>query len=68
MSSTQAEDVIEEGVEDPDDNLIDSLIDVAHFNDLVLEKDVTDIDQIEAFCSYYVKHAKVEIQKFFTLL
>ena len=56
--STQAEDVIEEGVEDPDDNLIDSLIDVVHFNDLVLEKDVVDIiDQIEAFCTYYVKHA-----------
>jgi hypothetical protein len=28
-----------------------------HFDDLVLEKDVADIDQIEAFCTYYVKHA-----------
>ena len=55
--STQAEDVIEEGVEGVDDALIDSLIDVVHFNDLVLEKDVADIDQIEAFCTYYVKHA-----------
>ena len=54
--STQAEDVIEEGVEGVDDALIDSLIDVVHFNDLVLDKDVADIDQIEAFCTYYVKH------------
>ena len=55
--STQAEDVIEEGVEGVDDALIDSLIDVVHFNGLVLEKDVADIDQIDAFCTYYVKHA-----------
>ena len=47
--STQAEDVIEEGVEGADDALTDSLIDVVHFNDLVLEKDVADIDQIDAF-------------------
>ena len=52
--STQAEDVIEEGVEGVDDALIDSLIDAAvHFDALVLEKDVADIDQIEAFCTYY---------------
>ena len=51
--STQAEDVIEEGVEGVDDALIDSLIDAVHFDDLVLEKDVADIDQIEAFCTYY---------------
>ena len=48
---------IEEGVEDVVDGLIDSLIDAAYFDDLVLEKDVADIDQIEAFCTYYVKHA-----------
>ena len=24
---------------------------------LVLEKDVADIDQIEAFCTYYLNHA-----------
>ena len=40
--STQAKDVIEEGVEGVDDALIDSLIDAAHFDDLVLEKDVFD--------------------------
>ena len=40
--STQAEDVIEEGVEGVDDALIDSLIDTVHFDDLVLEKDVFD--------------------------
>ena len=55
--STQAEDVIEEGVEGVDDALIDSLIDAVHFDDLVLKKDVADIDQIEAFCIYYLKHA-----------
>ena len=55
--STQAEDVIEEGVEGVDDALIDSLIDAVHFNYLVLEKDVADIDQIEAFFTYYVKYA-----------
>jgi hypothetical protein len=55
--STQAEDVIEEGVEGVDNALINSLIDAVHFVDLVLEKDVADIDQIEAFCTYYVKHA-----------
>ena len=55
--STQAEDVIEEGVEGVDDALIDSLIDAVHFDDLVLEKDVADTDQTEAFCTYYVKHA-----------
>ena len=36
---------------------VHSLIDAVHFDDLVLEKDVADIDQIEAFCTYYVKHA-----------
>ena len=41
--STQAEDVIEEGVEGVDDALIDSLIDAVHFDDLVLEKDVADM-------------------------
>jgi hypothetical protein len=40
--STQAEDVIEEGVEGVDDASIDSLIDAVHFDDLVLEKDVFD--------------------------
>ena len=40
--STQAKDVIEKGVEGVDDALIDSLIDAAHFDDLVLEKDVFD--------------------------
>jgi hypothetical protein len=43
--STQAEDVIEEGVEGVDDALIDSLIDAVHFDDFVLEKNVADIDQ-----------------------
>ena len=41
--STQAEDVIEEGVEGVDDAVIDSLIDAVHFDDLVLEKDVADM-------------------------
>ena len=41
---------------DHDDNLIDSLIDDVHFDDLVLEKDVADVDQIENFCNYYAKH------------
>jgi hypothetical protein len=49
--STQAEDVIEEGVEGVDDALIDSLIDAVHFDDLLLEKDVL------TFCTYYLKHA-----------
>jgi hypothetical protein len=39
----------EEGVKDPDDNLIDFLIDDVHFDDLVLEKDVADVDQIEIY-------------------
>ena len=47
---------VEEGVLNPDDNLIDSLVDDVHFDDLVLEKDVKDVDQIELFCSYYAKH------------
>ena len=54
--STQIEEGIEEGVKDPDDNLIDSLIDDVHFDDLVLEKNVADVDQIEVFCTYYLKH------------
>ena len=41
-----------------DDALIDSLIDAVHFDDLMLEKDVADVDQIEVFCTYYVKHAE----------
>ena len=54
--STQIEEGIEEGVKDPDDNLIDSLIDDVHFDDLVLEKNVADVDQIEVFCTYYLNH------------
>jgi hypothetical protein len=38
--STQVEEGNEEGVVDLDDNLIDSLIDDVHFDDLVIEKDV----------------------------
>ena len=54
--STQVEEGNEERVVDPDDNLIDSLIDDVHFDDLVLEKNVEDVDQIEIFCKYYAKH------------
>ena len=54
--STQIEEGNEEGVKDPDDNLIDFLIDDVHFDDLVLEKDVADVDQIETFWNYYAKH------------
>ena len=35
--STQVEEGKEEGIEDVDDSLIVSLIDVVHFDDLVLE-------------------------------
>ena len=57
--STQAEDGIEEGVEGVDDALIDSLIGVVHFNDLVLEKDVADIDQIvsSSSCMHYTQNS-----------
>ena len=55
--SAQIEKEIEEGVEGVGDALIDSLIDAVHFDDLVLEKDVADVDQIEVFCTYYAKHA-----------
>ncbi len=55
--STEVEEGIEEGVDGVDDALIDSLIDAVHFDDLVLEKDVADVDQIEVFCAYYAKHA-----------
>jgi hypothetical protein len=51
--STQIEKGNEEGVKDPDDNLVDFLIDDVHFDDLVLEKDVADVDQIELFLNYY---------------
>jgi len=54
--STQIEEGNKEGVKDPDDNLIDFLIDDVHFDDLVLEKDVADVDQIELFWNYYAKH------------
>jgi hypothetical protein len=61
--STQVEEGNEEGVLDPDyDSLIDSLIDDVHFDDLVLEKNVADVDQIEVFCNYYTKH--IEKAKF----
>jgi len=60
--STQIEEGNEEGGKDPDDNLIDSIIDDVHFDDLVLEKDVADVDQIEVFCNYYSKH--IEKAKF----
>ena len=56
MSSQLEEEGNEEGVVDPDDNLIDSLIDDVHFDDLVLEKNVEDVDQIEIFCKFYAKH------------
>ena len=62
MSTTQIEEGNEEGGKDPDDNLIDSLIDDVHFDDLVLEKNVADVDQIEVFCNYYSKH--IEKAKF----
>ena len=54
--STQIEEGNEEGVKDPDDNLTDSLIDDILFDDLNLEKNVADVDQIEVFCTYYLKH------------
>ena len=54
--STQIEEGNEEGVKDPDDNLIDFLIDDVHFDDLVPEKDVADVDQIEILWNYYAKH------------
>ena len=59
MSTQIEEEGNEEGVEDVVDGLIDSLIDAAYFDDLVLEKDVADVDQIEVlfFCNYYAKHA-----------
>ena len=57
--STQIEEGNEEGGKDPDDNLIDSLIDDIHFDDLVLEKNVADVDQIEVFCNYYSKHMDI---------
>jgi hypothetical protein len=65
--STQIEEGNEEGGKDPDDNLIDSLIDDVHFDDLVfLEKNVADVedveDQIEVFCNYYSKY--IEKAKF----
>jgi hypothetical protein len=41
--STQIEKGNEEGVKDPDDNLIDFLIDDVHFDDLVLEKDTKSL-------------------------
>ena len=41
--STQIEEGNEEGGKDPDDNLIDSLIDDVHFDYLVLEKDVANV-------------------------
>jgi len=44
--STQIEEENEEGGKDLDDNLIVSLIDDVHFDDLVLEKNVADVDQI----------------------
>ena len=54
--STQIEEGNEEGAKDPDDNLIDFLIDDVHFDDLVLEKDVADVVQIEIFWNYYAKY------------
>ena len=53
--STQVEEGIEEGVEGIDDVLIDSLIDVVHFVDLVSEKDVVYVDQIEVFCNFIMR-------------
>jgi hypothetical protein len=53
--STQVEEGIEEGVEGIDDVLIDSLIDVVHFVDLVSEKDVVYVDQIEVFCNFIIR-------------
>ena len=47
--STQVDEGIKEGVEGVDDALIDSLIDAVHFDDLVLEKDVANVYQIEVF-------------------
>ena len=53
---TQVEEGIEEGVEGVYyDALIDSLIDAVHFDDLVLEKDVVYIDQIEVFCNFIMQ-------------
>ena len=55
--STEVEEGIKERVDGVDNALIDSLIDAVHFDDLVLEKGVADVDQIEVFCAYYAKHA-----------
>ncbi len=70
--STQIEEGNEEGGKDPDDSLIDSLIDDVHFDDLVLEKNVADVDQIEVFCNYYSKHIEKakfkDVRKFWRLL
>ncbi len=50
---------VEEGVEGVDDALIDSLIDAVHFDDLVLEKDVVYIDQIEVFCNFIMRSMQI---------
>ena len=57
MSTEVEEGIIKEGVDGGDDALIDSLIDAVRFDDLVLEKDVADVDQLEVFCTYHAKHA-----------
>jgi hypothetical protein len=58
-----------DGLEEGDNDLINSLIqDGGNFNDLVFERDVEEIDQIEAFCNYYTKHLEKakfkELRKF----
>jgi len=68
-------DEVEEENEDGGDNnqadfdLVNSIInDSVNFEDLVFEKDVEEVDQIQLFCQYYAKHADLakfkDIRKF----
>jgi len=58
MSADLDEGLDEDGVADGDNQLINSLINdqAVNFEDLVFERDIPQVDQIELFCNYFTRH------------
>jgi hypothetical protein len=58
MSAYLDEGLEEDEVADGDNQLINSLINdqAVNFEDLVFERDIPQVDQIELFCNYYTRH------------
>ena len=64
MSADLDEGLDEDGLADGDNQLINSLINdqAVNFEDLVFERDIPQVDQIELFCNYYTRHLVLQKQ------